>query len=83
MASETHMVNAGVPKCSLLGTTLFQLYINDDMPKDILRSLVNIHKNDTTMYRCTYKNLHDNSLAADLSYDLVSRAQWLKTSNVQ
>lgn len=41
-----------------------------------LRSLVNIYADDNTVYGSTTKNPDDQSLAADLSYDLAHTDHW-------
>ena len=47
-SSQQHLVNAGVPHRSILGPTLFLLYIND-VPDDIICDIT-IYPNDTTLY---------------------------------
>lgn len=46
--------------------------------RNILRYVFNIAADYTTVYKCMYKNLDDQSLAADLSPDLPLTAQWSK-----
>lgn len=58
---------------------LYLLYIND-LPKNILRSVVNIYAVDITVYGCFAKYLDDKYLAADLSSDLTFTVQ--QVSNI-
>ena len=79
--SEAHKINAGVPQGSLLGPTLFLLFIND-LPDHIISSFVDIYADDTTMYGCTADDLSDSDLAAGLSADLEQVVQWGKAWQV-
>lgn len=60
-----------------LSLTIFLLCINN-LSKSILRSLVSIYAEDTTVYRCIAKNLEDRKWAVHLSSDSDQVAQWEK-----
>ena len=47
-SSQEYPVNAGVPQDSILGPTLFQLYINK-LPDDVICNIA-IYADDTTLY---------------------------------
>ena len=47
-SSQEYLVNAGVPQDSILGATLFLLYIND-FPDDVACDIV-LYAHDTTHY---------------------------------
>ena len=64
-------------KGSLLGPTLFLIFIND-LPSEIVSS-VNMYVDDTTVYEQTYKTYKDINLASDLSSDLKEVVKWGKT----
>ena len=76
-SSDAHSINAGVPQGSILGPTLFLLFIND-LPNHIINSLVDIYADDTTLYRCTSSDVDDPTASADLSSDLEQVVQWGK-----
>ena len=46
-SSQEYPVNAGVPQCSILGSTHFLLYIND-LPHDVICNIA-IYADDTTL----------------------------------
>lgn len=66
-STVAHKINAGVPQGSLLGPTLFLTCINN-LSKNIVKSLLNIYADNTTVYECTH-------LAAAHSSDLSHTAQ--------
>ena len=47
-SSQEYPVNVGFPQVSILGSTLFLLYIND-LPGDVICDIT-IYSDDTTLY---------------------------------
>ena len=74
-SSKVHAINAGVPQGSVLGPTLFLIFIND-LPDSVIRSFINIFADDTTIYGTTSKNVNHSDLAPNLSSDLSVTVQW-------
>ena len=70
-SSQEHPVNAEVPQGSILGPTIFLLYIND-LPDDVICNIA-IYADDTTLYsKCDQASDLWQQLesASELEYDL-------------
>ena len=78
-SSQEYPVNAGVPQGSILGPTLFLLYIND-LPDDVICDIA-IYADDTTLYS-KYDWASDLwqqlRLASELESDLRDTVDWGK-----
>ena len=78
-SSQECPVNAGVPQGSILGPTLFLLYIND-LPDDVI-CYIAIYANDTTLYSRGDWASHlwqQLELASELESDLRDTVDWGK-----
>ena len=76
-SSQEHPVNIGVPKGSILGSTLFLLYIND-LPDDAICNIA-IYADDTTLYsKCDQASdlWQQLELASELESDLRDTVDW-------
>ena len=78
-SSQEYPVNAGVLQGSILGVTLFLLYIND-LPDDVICNIA-IYADDTTLYsKCDQASdlWQQLELASELESDLRDTLDWGK-----
>ena len=76
-SSQEYLVNAGVPQASILGPTLFLLYIND-LPDDVICNIATDADDTTLYYKCDQASdlWQQLELASELEYDLLDTVDW-------
>ena len=79
-SSEEYPVNDGIPQGSILGPTIFLLYIINDLPDaDVVVYNIAIYGDDTTLYtKCNRASdlWQQLELASELEFDLQDTVNW-------
>ena len=95
-SSQEYPVNAGIPQCSILGPTLFLLYIND-LPDDGIRNIA-VYVDDATLYSKCYQasdmwqllvlaselesDLRDTESRVGLLISMLGKLSWFRLTSI-